>query len=68
MGFARAAAETMQIRLNPITPAAKTVRGPEYSRIFTLVSLHLRQIKSGFASARENPVFGGRKVLSRFQV
>ncbi len=68
MGFARAAAETMQIRLNPITPAARTVNGPEYSRTFTLVSLHLRRIKGGFASATENHVFGGRKVLSRFQV
>jgi hypothetical protein len=37
-GFARAAAETMQIRLNPSTPAPSTVRGPEYSRIFTLVT------------------------------
>lgn len=37
-GFARAAAETMQIRLNPSTPAPRTVRGPEYSRIFTLVT------------------------------
>lgn len=42
--FVRAAAETMQIRLNPSTPAARTVRGPEYSRIFTLVSLHFRRI------------------------
>ena len=39
LGFARAAAETMQIRLNPNTPAARTVKGPEYSRILTLVSL-----------------------------
>ena len=28
-GFSRAAAETRQIRLNPITPAARTVSGPE---------------------------------------
>ncbi len=38
LGFARAAAETMQIRLNPSTPAPMTVRGPEYSQIFTLVT------------------------------
>jgi hypothetical protein len=38
LGFARAAAETMQIRLKPSTPAPSTVRGPEYSRIFTLVT------------------------------
>jgi hypothetical protein len=37
-GFARAAAETMQIRLNPSTPAPRTVRGPEYSRIFILIA------------------------------
>jgi hypothetical protein len=38
VGFARAAAEIIQIRLNPSTPAPRTVRGPEYSRIFTLVT------------------------------
>jgi hypothetical protein len=47
LGLARAAAETMQIRLNPSTPAARTVSGPEYSRILTLVSLYLRHIKTG---------------------
>ena len=64
-GFARAAAETMQIRLNPSTPAPKTVRGPEYSRIFTLVALHLRQIKGGFASLAIGHALSGRKVISR---
>ena len=38
LGLARAAAETIQIRLNPSTPAARMVRGPEYSRIFMLVT------------------------------
>jgi len=33
-GLLRAAAETMQIRLNPSTPAARTVNGAEYSRNF----------------------------------
>ena len=56
LGFTRAAAETIQIRLNPSTPAAKTVRGPEYSRIFTLVSFHLRQLKGGFVTSAENHV------------
>jgi hypothetical protein len=47
-GLVRAAAETMQIRLNPSTPAARTVSGPEYSRIFTLALLHLRLTKEDF--------------------
>jgi hypothetical protein len=37
-GFASAAAATMQNRLNPNAPAPKTVKGPEYSLIFTLFS------------------------------
>jgi hypothetical protein len=49
-GFARAAAETMQIRLNPSTPAPRTVSGPEYSRIFTLVAFYLCRIKGDFSS------------------
>ena len=51
-GFARAAAETMQIRLNPSTPAPRTVRGPEYSRSFTLVAFYLCQIKGGLLLTR----------------
>lgn len=43
-GAERAAAETMQIRLNPNRPAAKTVNGAEYSRTFTLDSLFLRYL------------------------
>ena len=34
-GFASAAAATMQNRLNPNAPAPSTVKGPEYSLIFT---------------------------------
>jgi hypothetical protein len=49
-GFTRAAAETMQIRLNPSTPAPRTVSGPEYSRIFTLVAFYLCRIKGDFSS------------------
>jgi hypothetical protein len=41
LGFARAAAETIQNRLNPTAPAVRTVRGPEYSLIFTLTALLL---------------------------
>jgi hypothetical protein len=33
-GFVRAAADTMQIRLKPSTPAANTVSGAEYLRIY----------------------------------
>lgn len=39
LGFARAAADTMQKKLNPIRPAVRTVSGPEYSLILTLVTL-----------------------------
>jgi len=67
-GFVRAAAETMQIRLNPSTPAARTVKGPEYSRIFTLVSLHFRRIKGGFASSTKKHTYNGRKALFHLQV
>ena len=49
-GSASAAAETMQIRLKPSIPAARTVSGAEYSRIFTLVCLLQRQIKRGGAA------------------
>ena len=44
-GSDSAAAETMQIRLNPRTPAARTVNGAEYSRTFTLASLLHRPIQ-----------------------
>jgi hypothetical protein len=63
-GLARAAAETMQIRLNPRTPAARTVKGAEYSRIFTLVSLNLRRMKDAFVPVAEKHARNGRKVLS----
>ena len=33
---ASATAETMQNKLNPNVPIARTVNGPEYSRTFTL--------------------------------
>jgi hypothetical protein len=64
LGFARAAAETMQIRLKPSTPAPRTVSGPEYSRIFTLVTLHLRHIKGGFASLTISHALSGLEVIS----
>ena len=35
-GFASAAADTRQMRLNPSTPAARTVNGAEYLRIYNL--------------------------------
>ena len=35
-GLVSAAAETRQIRLNPSTPAARTVNGAEYSRSLIL--------------------------------
>jgi hypothetical protein len=37
-GLARAAAATIQNRLNPSAPAPSTVKGPEYSLSFTLFS------------------------------
>jgi hypothetical protein len=37
-GSAKAAAETMQNRLNPSVPAASTVKGPLYSLILTLTT------------------------------
>jgi hypothetical protein len=39
LGSARAAADTMQNKLNPTTPAVRTVSGPEYCLILTLVTL-----------------------------
>ena len=67
-GPARAAAETMQIRLKPSTPAARTVSGPEYSRIFTLVSLHLRRIRGGVVAVVENHLKKGGVRFSLLQV
>lgn len=40
-GRATAAAATMQNRLNPNAPAAKTVMGPEYSRSLTLYTFRI---------------------------
>lgn len=39
-GLVRARAATIQNRLNPKAPAVRTVSGPEYSRIFTRISLY----------------------------
>jgi hypothetical protein len=39
VGLVSAAAETIQIKLNPNAPAARTVKGPLYSLIFTLFSI-----------------------------
>ena len=66
LGFARAAADTMQMRLNPNTPAEKTVSGAEYLRIFKLASLYLRQMKGGCCMERR--VWKRRKGSSLLQV
>lgn len=50
-GFARAAADTMQMILNPSTPAARTVNGAEYLRITKSVSLCLGHVGDRFCTA-----------------
>jgi len=53
LGSAIATAETTQNRLKPSMPIRNTVKGPEYSLIFTLASLLVSQIpvRIGFDDA-----------------
>lgn len=65
IGLVRAAADTMQIRLNPSTPAARTVSGAEYLRIYNVFSLYLHLM---WIAGLERLTRIGRKIASLPQV